>query len=78
MGPIRARVNNGRLILDEPTDLPEGTVLDLVLDGEGDELTPEERKLLQGELRRSSREIKKGRTRPAAKVLAELRARRRA
>ena len=77
MGPIRARVKNGRLILDEPTDLPEGTVLDLVLDDEGDELTPEERSVLHGELRRSAREIKKGKTRPAAKVLAELRARRR-
>ena len=78
MGPIRARVKNGRLILDEPTDLPEGTVLDLVLDDEGDELTPEERKILHGELRRSAREREKGQARPATKVLAELRARRRA
>jgi len=78
MGPIRARVKNGRLILDEPTDLPEGTVLDLVLDDEGDELTPEERKVLHGELRRSAREAKTGKTKPAAKVLADLRARRRA
>jgi hypothetical protein len=33
---IHARVLNGRLQLDVPTTLPEGTVLDLVLDEEGD------------------------------------------
>jgi hypothetical protein len=77
MGPIRARVKNGRLIIDERTDLPEGTVLDLILDDEGDNLTPEERTALHGELRRAARESKKGKTKPAAKVLAELRSRRR-
>jgi hypothetical protein len=35
MGRLRARVENGRLVLDEPTTLPNGTVLDLVLDDEG-------------------------------------------
>jgi hypothetical protein len=32
---VRATVRNGRLIVDQPTDLPEGTVLDLVVDDEG-------------------------------------------
>ena len=36
MSTIRARVRNGRLIVDEPTDLPEGTELDLVIDDAGD------------------------------------------
>jgi hypothetical protein len=27
MQPLRAHVHNGRLVLDEPTDLPEGEVL---------------------------------------------------
>jgi len=78
MGPIRARVKNGRLIVDQPTSLPEGTVLDLVLDDEGDELSPAERKVLHDELRRSARAAKRGRTKPAAQALRELRARRRA
>jgi hypothetical protein len=30
MQPLRARVRRGRLVLDEPTDLPEGQVVDLV------------------------------------------------
>ncbi len=27
MPPLRAQVHNGRLVLDEPTDLPEGEVV---------------------------------------------------
>ncbi len=27
MQPLKARVHNGRLVLDEPTDLPEGEVV---------------------------------------------------
>ena len=77
MGPIRARVKNGRLIVNQPTKLPEGTVLDLVQDDEGDDLSVEERKVLHSEIRRSIRQAKKGQTRPAAEVLAELRSRRR-
>ena len=34
------------LVLDEPTNLPEGTVIDLVADDEGDDLTDEERRAL--------------------------------
>ena len=35
MTPLRARVQDGRLRLDQPTGLPEGTELDLVIDDEG-------------------------------------------
>jgi hypothetical protein len=30
MPPLRAHVHKGRLVLDEPTDLPEGEVVELV------------------------------------------------
>ncbi len=30
MLPLKAHVKNGRLVLDEPTDLPEGDVIELV------------------------------------------------
>ena len=34
MQPLKAHVKNGRLVLDEPTDLPEGEEIELVpLDG---------------------------------------------
>ena len=35
---LRAHVKDGYLRVDEPTTLPEGTVLDLVVDDEGDDL----------------------------------------
>ena len=47
MSGLRARVEKGRLILHEPTTLPEGTVVDLVADDEGDDLTADERQALQ-------------------------------
>ena len=45
VSPFRAPVENGRLILDEPTALLEGTVVDLVADDEGDCLTEDERRV---------------------------------
>jgi hypothetical protein len=44
--PLRAVVKNGRLVLDEPTDLPEGLEVKLVV--ADDEFEPEEKaRLLQ-------------------------------
>lgn len=76
MSPFRAQVKNGRLILDEPTDLPEGTVLDLVVDDEGVDLDAEERAALDDALLRSIEQARQDRTHPAADVLSELRKRR--
>jgi hypothetical protein len=47
MSPLRARVEKGRLVLDEPTTLPEGTVVHLVADDEDDDLADEERRALK-------------------------------
>lgn len=74
---IRARVQNGRLIVDEPTSLPEGTTLDLVVDNGSDDLSAEEREALHADLEASWRSVKEGRVRPASELLAELRACRR-
>jgi hypothetical protein len=49
MQPLKARVQNGRLVLDEPTDLPEGEVVYLQpVSGFGvdDAFDEEERKAL--------------------------------
>lgn len=46
MSPLGARVEKGRLVLDEPTTLPDGTVVDLVADDEGADLTDEEPRAL--------------------------------
>jgi hypothetical protein len=42
MQPLKAHVKNGRLLMDEPTDLPEGSEVELYL-VDADEFDPEER-----------------------------------
>ncbi|MBO6935155.1 MAG: hypothetical protein JJ863_09265 [Deltaproteobacteria bacterium] len=74
---VRATVRNGRLIVDQPTDLPEGTVLDLVVDDEGDQLDEAERRALNAAISRSLEQAQAGETAPADEVLQKLRARRR-
>jgi hypothetical protein len=76
MSPLRARVENGRLVLDEPTTLPDGTVVDLVAADEGDDLTDEERRALHEALSASWKSAEEGRLRPASAILNELRNRR--
>ena len=76
MSPLRARVEKGRLVLDEPTTLPEGTVVDLVADDDGDDLTDAERRALHEALSVSWRSAEAGRLRCASAVVDELRQRR--
>src|SRR4029453_16962805 len=73
----RVRVEKGRLVLDEPTTLPDGTVVDLVADDEGDDLTDQEREALHDALSASWKSAEAGDLRPASAILNELRQRRR-
>jgi len=75
MSPLRARVENGRLVLDEPTTLREGTVVELVADDEGDDLTDEERRALHDALSASWKSAEADRLRPASAILDEWRRR---
>jgi len=75
MSAIRARVQNGRLLVDAPTALPEGTVLDLVVDDEGDELGDAERAVLNAAITRAWDAAKAGQVRSADEVLRALRTR---
>jgi hypothetical protein len=79
MQPLKAHVHNGRLVLNEPTDLPEGEVIELVpldevLAHGGDYLDDDERVALHGELEISIAEADAGQLIDADEVLAELRA----
>ena len=76
MSPLRARVEKGRLILDEPTTLPDGTIIDLVADDEGDDLTDEERRALHAALSASWTSAEAGHLRAVSAILDELRQRR--
>lgn len=73
--PLRARVRNGRLVLDEPTDLPEGEEVELV-PADADEMDDEERAALHESLAVSLDQMKKGQLIDGEAVLARLRARR--
>ena len=77
MQQLKARVHNGRLKLDEPTDLPEGTEVPLEIAPDWDDLDDEDRALLHRELADSIAERKAGApTFDAKEVLAELGTRR--
>lgn len=80
MQAMKARVRNGRLVLDEPTDLPEGEVVyvqlvnGVIADGDDD---PEgaDMSALHDELDAALAEADSGETEDFATVLAELRQR---
>ena len=74
MAPLRAHVHNGRLLLDEPTELPDGAEVQLV-PVDGDDLDDDDRRRLHAALAESEADESTGRLYPAAQVLAELRER---
>jgi len=74
MQALKARVENGRLKLDEPTDLPEGAEVDVAV--LGDDLSPEERAELHASLDRALDDADAGRGMDAFEFLAQYRARR--
>jgi hypothetical protein len=81
MQPLKAHVRKGRLVLDEPTDLPEGEIVELIpvgeilTDGE-DGLDDEERARLHESLVESFEQIKRGEAIEGPQALAEIRAHR--
>lgn len=72
---MRATVRNGRLVMDEPTALPEGTVVSLVVQDEGDDLDEAERAVLHDRIERAWRSAQAGNGRDARDLIASLRAR---
>jgi hypothetical protein len=70
---MKARVHNGRFVLDEPTDLPEGTVVDLLPLDPGDWLDPDDRAALHRALAASQGDCDAGRLVDADEVLLDLR-----
>jgi hypothetical protein len=75
--PLKAHVRGGRLLLDEPTDVPEGEVVELVpldevLASGGDCLDPEERQRLEESLERSVEDARAGRLVVGEQVIARL------
>jgi hypothetical protein len=75
MLPLKARVRNGRLVLDAPTSLPDGMELELVVVGV-DDMNDVEREALHAELQVAEAEIDAGKTISADEVLERLGTRR--
>ncbi len=73
---LRSRVQNGRIVLDEPTDLPDGTVLELVPGVELDDLADDAREKLHAAIRRGLEQGREGGAPPIDEALAEIRSRR--
>ena len=71
---LRARVRGGRLVLDEPIHLPEGSEVDLVLADEQDDLDEEDRARLHAALDRARAQVQRGETFSNDEFLARLRA----
>jgi hypothetical protein len=72
----RARVRKGRLVLDIPTDLPEGSEVDLVpvigIESDLPDLDDDERRRLDAALQRALAEDEAGRHHDLDDVLREL------
>ena len=74
MQALKAHVHNGHLVLDEPTDLPEGTVVPLRIDDD-DDMDESERVRLHEALRRSIGQAKAGKLIDGDQAIAKLLAR---
>ena len=73
MGAIMAKVKNGRLVLDEPTSLPEGAEVRLeVVDG--DDLDAGERGALHRSIDESLADEEAGNVQDLRTIIGELRA----
>ena len=70
---LKGRVHNGRLVVDEPTGLPEGTEVPLLPLNPGDWLDPADRLVLERALVASEKDIEAGRLIEAEEMLRELR-----
>jgi hypothetical protein len=71
---LKAHVHNGRLVVDEPTRLPEGTEVELLPLDPGDWLEAADRVALHRSLEASQEDLEAGRWVDAETVLRELRA----
>jgi hypothetical protein len=76
MQAVKVQAKNGRLVMDEPTDLPDGAEVEVVVIG--DALTVDERAELHASLDRALDDSDAGRSMDAAAYLKQYRARREA
>lgn len=69
---IRGHVQGGRLLVDEPVDLPDGSEVVLAVVDEGDDLDDEDRSRLHEAIKAGQAELDRGESVPANEVIASL------
>lgn len=74
MHSLQARVKNGRLVMDEPTELPEGSVVPLDIAKDWDGLDDDDRARLHQALDEAEGDLAAGRTATEDEVRALLQA----
>lgn len=73
MTALKAHVRNGRIVIDEPVDLPDGAEVDVYLyDAAANAMSSEERAALERALDRSLSQADAGELIEADEILAEL------
>jgi hypothetical protein len=70
---LKARVRAGRLVVDEPTDLPEGAEVELLAFDPGDWLDDTDRAALHAALTESDADVAAGRLVAVAEIVRLLR-----
>lgn len=74
MATLHARVRGGHIVVDETTDLQDGTEMTLLVVDRDDEMTVEERAALEAEIERGRADIIAGLGISAEDLLARVRA----
>lgn len=74
MRAFRAQVRNGRIVVDEPTDLPDGTEIYLLPIQDGADLDDEERAALHAAIEEAEKELDAGHVVSEQELWARLRA----
>jgi len=72
---LKGRVKAGRLVVDEPIDLPDDSEVDLLIVDAGDDLDDVERERLHAALAQALEEVERGEGIPAEQVIESLRRR---
>jgi hypothetical protein len=71
---LLGRIRDGRIVVDEPTDLPDGTEVHLSVVDDVDDLDDQDRARLHAALDQAQEQIARGEGVPGEQVLASLRA----
>ena len=74
MAILRGHVESGRIVVDDPMDLPDGTEVEIAVAND-DEMTPEERAEIESAIDTSLEQVARGEGSPAEEVLRRLRSR---